>query len=62
MAACASDPRPVPPAPPDPADCCGGGCVSCIYDLYDAALERYQAQLAAWRARHPDADDAGEAG
>jgi hypothetical protein len=49
------DPRPVAPQPPDPADCCGDGCMPCIYDTYDEALSAYRSALAAWRARHPDA-------
>ena len=48
------DPRPQPPEPPDPGDCCGGGCVTCVYDLHEAALERHEEALAAWRRRHPD--------
>ncbi|OOG60254.1 hypothetical protein B0E48_05785 [Rhodanobacter sp. C03] len=47
-----ADPPPVPPAEPDAADCCGEGCVHCVYDVYADALERYQAALAAWRVRH----------
>ncbi len=43
------DPRPVPPPRPTSADCCRGGCDPCVFDLYDAALERYEAELAAWR-------------
>ncbi|TPG50124.1 hypothetical protein EAH75_01085 [Rhodanobacter glycinis] len=49
----ADDPPPRHPAEPGAADCCGEGCVRCVYDLYEDALERYQAELAAWRARHP---------
>jgi hypothetical protein len=49
------DPRPVKPIAPDALDCCGGGCVPCIYDLYEQALERYEAALAAWLERHPEA-------
>jgi hypothetical protein len=45
------DPRPVPPPRPTSADCCRGGCDPCVFDLYDAALERYEAELAAWRQR-----------
>ncbi|HEY0229916.1 MAG TPA: oxidoreductase-like domain-containing protein [Dokdonella sp.] len=45
------DPEPQPPPEPDAADCCGEGCVNCIFDLHDAALERYRADLAAWRTR-----------
>jgi len=49
-----NDPMPQPPPEPDPEDCCGEGCVRCVYDVYDEALERYRAALAAWHARHPD--------
>jgi hypothetical protein len=52
------DPPPVPPTEPDPGDCCGEGCVNCVLDRYDAAMERYRAALAAWQARHPDAPPA----
>lgn len=48
------DPRPRAPAEPDPTECCGEGCVPCVYDRYEAALERYRAALADWQARHPD--------
>lgn len=47
------DPRPQPPVEPDPADCCGGGCVRCIYDVHEDALARYERALARWRERHP---------
>lgn len=48
------DPLPQPPVEPDAADCCGEGCVRCVYDIYDEALRRYRVKLAAWRQRHPD--------
>ena len=41
---------PQPLSKPEPGDCCGGGCVNCVYDLYETALERYALQLAQWRA------------
>ena len=47
------DPLPHRPEEPDAADCCGEGCVRCVYDVYEDALERYEAALAAWRTRHP---------
>jgi hypothetical protein len=46
------DPPPVRPTEPDAADCCGEGCVRCVYDVYEEALERYEVALAAWRTRH----------
>jgi hypothetical protein len=58
-----SDPPPIPPVAPDPGDCCGEGCVNCIYDVYEASLERYRTLLEAWQARHPDDAEAhGPAG
>lgn len=48
-----ADPMPRRPPEPDAADCCGEGCVRCVYDVHDDALERYQRALEAWRARHP---------
>ena len=47
------DPMPLPPDKPDPGDCCGGGCVRCVFDVYEEALERYQSELSDWRARRP---------
>jgi Oxidoreductase-like protein, N-terminal len=46
------DPRPTPPRPPELEDCCRSGCSQCVFDLYDEALERYEAALDAWEARH----------
>ncbi|WEN14192.1 oxidoreductase-like domain-containing protein [Rhodanobacter sp. AS-Z3] len=47
------DPPPQRPVEPDAADCCGEGCVRCVYDVHDEALARHEAAMAAWRARHP---------
>ncbi len=52
-AAGTADPPPVKPSEPDAADCCGEGCIRCVYDTYDEAMERYKAALAAWQARQP---------
>ncbi len=46
-----ADPKPQRPPEPDAADCCGEGCVRCVYDVHDEALERYELALAAWHAR-----------
>ncbi|WP_228875987.1 oxidoreductase-like domain-containing protein [Paraburkholderia saeva] len=46
------DPMPVPPTQPEFEDCCGTGCDPCIFDIYEAALERYRVALAAWEERH----------
>jgi hypothetical protein len=47
------DPAPQPPPRPDIDDCCRSGCVPCVFDLYEEALERYRAELKAWKERHP---------
>lgn len=51
----ADDPRPQAPVEPQLEDCCGSGCVVCVFDAYETARERYQLRLAAWLARHPEA-------
>jgi hypothetical protein len=48
------DPQPSCPHEPDPADCCGEGCVNCVFDVYEAAMQKYEAEMVAWRARHAD--------
>jgi hypothetical protein len=45
------DPAPTAPIPPDLEACCGSGCNPCIFDVYEAARERYLAELAAWEKR-----------
>ena len=46
------DPMPQPPARPEPEDCCGSGCVRCVFEVYEDARERYEEALRAWQARH----------
>lgn len=50
-----ADPRPEAPVEPQLEDCCGSGCVVCVFDVYEIARERYQQRLADWLARHPEA-------
>ena len=45
------DPAPTEPVLPDLEACCGSGCNPCIFDVYEAARERYLADLAAWQQR-----------
>lgn len=33
--------RPEPPEKPLPGDCCGSGCVRCVWDIYYEELEEY---------------------
>lgn len=50
------DPRPLPPEPPLPSDCCDSGCDPCVNDTYTEELAHYRRLLAAWLARHPEAN------
>jgi hypothetical protein len=34
--------NPPPPEKPDPNECCGSGCVPCIYDYYFDRLEQWE--------------------
>ncbi|MBA0608249.1 hypothetical protein Godav_020489 [Gossypium davidsonii] len=34
-------PPPPPPEKPEPGDCCGSGCVRCVWDVYYEELEAY---------------------
>lgn len=53
--------RPSPPRKPEPEECCGSGCVVCVFDRYEQDLERYREALRAWEAAYPEANtDTGE--
>ena len=54
-----ADPRPLPPKEPELEDCCGTGCVNCVFDMYQIALENYERALKAWEERHPGQAGAG---
>ena len=45
------DSPPEPPVRPADEDCCRGGCERCVFDLYEDALERFEADLRAWTER-----------
>ncbi|CAB3737505.1 hypothetical protein LMG3458_05434 [Achromobacter deleyi] len=49
------DPPPVPPEAPAPEECCNSGCIPCVYDTYNEAMDAYRDALKAWRARHGQA-------
>ncbi|KAJ0232665.1 hypothetical protein HA466_0289010 [Hirschfeldia incana] len=38
---------PPPPEKPEPGDCCGSGCVRCVWDMYYDELEEYNNKLSA---------------
>ncbi len=47
---CEQQPKlPPRPNPPEPDECCGGGCIPCVYDLYEEALERWEQKVEAIR-------------
>jgi hypothetical protein len=53
--AMADDPKPQAPIEPQLEDCCGSGCVVCVFDAYEMARERYAARLLAWQQRQATA-------
>ncbi|WOK95168.1 glyceraldehyde-3-phosphate dehydrogenase, testis-specific [Canna indica] len=38
-------PLPLPPEKPLPGDCCGSGCVRCVWDIYYEEVEAYNESL-----------------
>lgn len=49
-------PRPEAPRPPDPSDCCGGGCLRCVFDVYDEQLADWREACARFDAAEGAAD------
>ncbi|MFO7858107.1 MAG: oxidoreductase-like domain-containing protein [Ectothiorhodospiraceae bacterium] len=48
----ADGPRlPPKPQPPDPSECCNSGCEPCVFELYEDALERWEARVERIRQR-----------
>ena len=47
----ADDPRPQEPVEPDLSECCGSGCLRCVFDAHADALQRYREALTAWDGR-----------
>jgi hypothetical protein len=45
------EPPPVMPAEPEAGACCQSGCDPCVYDIYWAAMDRYEQALAGWKIR-----------
>jgi hypothetical protein len=44
-------PKPVVPVRPDDDECCHGGCETCVFELYEREMARYQAALKAWEEK-----------
>ena len=55
------NPAPQPPVRPDIDDCCRSGCIPCVFDLYEEAMERYRSELKAWKDRHMKPEGQGTA-
>ncbi|HKJ33935.1 MAG TPA: oxidoreductase-like domain-containing protein [Balneolales bacterium] len=45
-----------PPEKPLPQDCCGTGCVRCVYDIYVEQLKEYKA----WKKKQKVAEKSTE--
>ena len=35
-------PLPERPVEPDPSDCCGSGCIPCVFDIYEEDVKRWE--------------------
>lgn len=43
---------PTAPVEPQLEDCCGSGCVVCVFDAHELARARHAARLRDWQIRH----------
>jgi hypothetical protein len=55
------DPAPQPPVRPGIEDCCRSGCMPCVFDVYEEALESYRIELKAWQERQAMNEAMGKA-
>lgn len=51
---------PTPPREPNAEDCCGEGCLNCVFDLYEAQLARYRDALEQWRQGQEKCEQEGQ--
>lgn len=47
----AEETKPTPPIEPEADECCGSGCVRCVFDIHEEATDRYREALAIWQKR-----------
>ena len=47
--------KPKKPWEPYPDECCGRGCVPCVYDIYDDNLSKYEYNLKTFKTRCKEA-------
>lgn len=53
----ADEDLPPRPQPPRDEDCCRGGCLLCVFDLYERDLERWEERVAQIRAERAGRQD-----
>lgn len=48
------DPKPEEPIEPDLNECCGNGCMPCVYDRYADERRAWHEAVKEWEKRHSD--------
>ena len=43
------NPKPIEPREPDPDECCGSGCMPCVFDVYSEKMDKYKEELEKWQ-------------